>query len=322
MVNYKTADLVMQCLASIDKQNDALNGGKVIVVDNNSQDGSAEKLASYVQKNHFNRWLDIVAMPRNGGFAYGCNAGISHAFAVDAATDYVMLLNPDTLLRANAIASLSNFMDANHQVGIAGSQLENSEGGIENSAHRFHSLMGELLEGARLGFLSRLFSRYETTPVLKVGNFQCDWVSGASMMIRRQLIQEIGPLDEGFFLYFEEVDFFYRAAKAGWQTWYVPAAKVMHIEGAATGIKSDKRRPQYWYDSRRRYFIKHHGVLGLVCADILWGIGRFSYLFRRLFKLGAQGSSADPKFLTWDLLMGDAKSILIGKISIKNKGIY
>ena len=306
----------MQCLASINQQNDALNGGRVIVVDNNSQDGSAEKLANYVQKNDLNSWIEIVQMPRNGGFAYGCNAGIKCVLVLDSAANYVMLLNPDTLVRENAIATLSHFMDANHQVGIAGSQIENSEGGVENSAHRFHSLMGEFLEGVRLGILSRLFSKYETTPVLKTGNFQCDWVSGASMMIRRQLIQDIGLLDEGFFLYFEEVDFFYRAAKAGWQTWYLPAAKVMHIEGAATGIKSAKRRPKYWYDSRRRYFIKHHGVLGLVCADALWGIGRFSYLLRRLIRLGAQGQSKDPKFLAWDLLVGDAKAILISKTSI------
>jgi GT2 family glycosyltransferase len=227
-----------------------------------------------------------------------------------------MLLNPDTLVRADAIANLSHFMDTNPHVGIAGSQLENSDGGIENSAHRFHSLMSEFLEGARLGLLSRLFSQYETTPPLKTGNFQCDWVSGSSMMIRRELIDNIGMLDEGFFLYFEEVDFFYRAKKSGWQTWYVPTATVMHIEGASTGIKSAKRRPQYWYDSRRRFFIKHHGILGLVCADILWGLGRFSYVMRRLLRLGAQRISADPKFLAWDLLVGDAKAILNGKASL------
>lgn len=306
----------MQCLSSINYQKNALNGGKVIVVDNNSQDYSVEKLTNYVQLNHAEAWVDIVPMPRNGGFAYGCNAGINHALAIDNATNYVMLLNPDTLVRTDAIASLSNFMDANPQVGIAGSQLENSEGGIENSAHRFHSLMGELLDGARLGILSRLFSKFETTPTLSAVNYQCDWVSGASMMIRRQLINDIGLLDEKFFLYFEEVDFFKRAAKAGWQTWYVCAAKVMHIEGAATNIKSAKRRPRYWYDSRRRYFIKHHGVLSLICADILWGLGRLSYVLRRACKLGGQGANTDPKLLAWDLLAGDVKAIATGQISI------
>ena len=306
----------MQCLTSINYQKNALNGGKVIVIDNNSQDGSAKKIADYVQLNQFDAWADIVPMPRNGGFAYGCNAGITHAIALDNAIDYVMLLNPDTLVRADAISTLGNFMDANPQVGIAGSQLENSEGGIENSAHRFHSLVGELLDGARLGILSRIFAKFETTPALKAGNFKCDWVSGASMLIRRRLIQDIGLLDEKFFLYFEEVDYFKRASEAGWQTWYVPAAKVMHIEGAATNIKSAKRRPKYWYDSRRRYFIKHHSLLSLICADILWGLGRLSFVLRRACKLGGQGANSDPKLLAWDLLAGDAKAIATGQLSI------
>lgn len=313
IVNYKTPELVFQCLESLNNQINTLNSGKVIVVDNCSADGSVEKLNAYVQSKSWGAWIDILPMLRNGGFAYGCNAGIRHAFALDSTVDYVMLLNPDTLVRVGAIKGLSDFMDANPHVGITGSQLENSDGGIENSAHRFHSPISELLEGARLGLLSRIFPQYEITPPRHQGAHQCDWVSGASMMIRRHLLDEIGLLDEAFFLYFEEVDFFYRSAKAGWQTWYVPAAKVMHIEGAATGIKSIKRRPQYWYDSRRRFFIKHHGVLGLICADILWALGRLSFVLRRLLKLGAQGQIVDPKFLAWDLLMGDAKAILNGK---------
>ena len=312
IVNYKTPELVFQCLESLNQQHNALNGGKVIVVDNCSGDGSAEKLDTYVQSNGWNLWVDVLSMPRNGGFAYGCNAGIRHIFALGNTVDYVMLLNPDTLVRVGAVKSLSDFMDANAHVGIAGSLLENSDGGIENSAHRFHSPMSELIEGARLGLLSRLFPQYEITPPRHEGAHQCDWVSGASMMIRRQLLDDIGLLDEAFFLYFEEVDFFYRSAKAGWKTWYVPAAKVMHVEGASTGIKSTKRRPQYWYDSRRRFFIKHHGVLGLICADTLWALGRLSFVLRRLFKLGAQGQIVDPKFLAWDLLVGDVKALLKG----------
>jgi GT2 family glycosyltransferase len=133
------------------------------------------------------------------------------------------------------------------------------------------------------------------------------------MMIRKRLIDDIGLLDEAFFLYFEEVDFFYRAANAGWQTWYVPTSKVMHIEGASTGIKLTKRRPKYWYNSRRRYFIKHHGVLGLVYTDLLWLLGRLSFLIRRFLKLGAQKMHNDPKWLMLDLLGGDFLAIFTGR---------
>jgi GT2 family glycosyltransferase len=223
-----------------------------------------------------------------------------------------MLLNPDTLVRNGAIAALVDFMESNPNAGIAGSQIENQDGGIESSAHRFHTVIGDLLDGARLGVLTRLFPQYEVTPVLQHVPHQCDWVSGSSMIIRKQVIDDIGLLDEDFFLYFEEVDFFFRAKKAGWQTWYVPSAKVMHIEGASTGIKETKRRPQYWYDSRRRFMIKHHGLSRLILSDTLWGIGRLTWNIRRVFKLGAQ-QSVDPKYYAFDLLWGDFKAILTGQ---------
>lgn len=314
IVNYRTSELVIQCLQSLYKQKDALNGGKVIIVDNSSQDESVSILQAYIGSMEWTAWVQVLPMPRNGGFAYGCNAGIRCVFAESKKADYVMLLNPDTLVREKAIECLIDFMGTNAHVGIAGSQLENADGGIENSAHQFHTPLGELLEGARLGVLSRIFSAYEITPPLSLEVHQCDWVSGSSMMIRGQLVEDVGLLDEKFFLYFEEVDFFYRSAKAGWQTWYVPKSKVMHIEGASTGIKSLKRRPQYWYESRRRFFVKHYGVLGLISADFLWAIGRFSFVIRRFLKLGAQGQLTDPAYLSWDILVGDLRALFSSKV--------
>lgn len=313
IVNYKTADLVAQCLESLATQVNTLNGGKVIIIDNDSNDDSVGQLQAFTKSKNYGLWVELIAMPRNGGFAYGCNAGIKHILSIDHAVNYVMLLNPDTLVRAGAIASLVGFMDANNLAGIAGSQLENIEGVIESSAHRFQTPISELLEGARLGLLSQLFSQYDTTPPFNSNVHQCNWVSGSSMIIRRQVFEQIGLLDEAYFLYFEEVDFFYRSAKAGWQTWYVPSAKVMHIEGASTGIKSANRRPKYWYDSRRRYFLKHYGMFGLMSADFLWVIGRFSFVLRRFFGLIRNTYTNDPKYLTWDIVSGDVHNILSGK---------
>jgi len=161
--------------------------------------------------------------------------------------------------------------------------------------------------------LSHYLSNYEITPPLRDEAHACDWVSGSSMIIRRKVLEDIGLMDEGFFLYFEEVDFFFRAAQAGWQTWYVPDSIVMHIEGASTGIKSIKRRPAYWYDSRRRYFVKHYGISSLILADLLWSFGRISFFIRRFLRLGAQGELRDPKYYSFDLLWGDIKAILTGK---------
>lgn len=311
IVNYKTAELVMQSVLSLSAQRSSTLPFTVYVVDNASLDGSDSKAADFIDENGFGDWVKLLVMPVNGGFAYGSNAGIRPALAEQS--DYIMLLNPDTIVRDGAIQALADFLDSNPQAGIVGSQLENIDGHVENSAHRFHSALGELVETARLGVLSRLLESHEITLPIQHQPHVCDWVSGSSMMVRKQVFEKVGLLDEVYFLYFEEVDFFFRAKQAGWQTWYVPASRVMHMEGAATGIKLTKRRPAYWYASRRRYFIKHHGVLGLVFADFMWTVGRLSYLVRRMLRLGAQKPANDPKWLMYDLLTGDILSILSGQ---------
>ncbi|MES2182642.1 MAG: glycosyltransferase family 2 protein [Pseudomonadota bacterium] len=312
-VNYRTANLVIESLRAIAVQKEALGGGWVMIVDNASGDGSEEAILSAIQSEGWSHWVSITPMSRNGGFAFGNNVGFSQALLSNQ-VDYLLLLNPDSLVRQNAIEELVTFMETHPHVGIAGSRLENVDGGIECSAHKFHSPFSELLDGARLGALTRMLSSYEVTPPLRDDAYACDWVSGSSMIIRRKVIEDIGFMDEGFFLYFEEVDFFFRAARAGWQTWYVPESIVMHIEGVSTGIKSTQRRPAYWYNSRRRYFVKHYGILGLILADLLWSIGRFTFLVRRFLKLGAQGTLRDPKYYSFDLLWGDLRAILNGEI--------
>jgi GT2 family glycosyltransferase len=253
----------------------------------------------------------LLPLPRNGGFAYGNNAGIGLAMAAGARA--VMLLNPDTIVREGAIAAVSGFLDRNPEVGIAGSLIENPAGGVECSAHRVHTPLSELEGGARLGILSRLLHRQRVSEAPRSEAHSCDWVSGAAMLIRRGVIERIGLMDEGFFLYFEEVDFCWRARQSGWAVWYVPEARVLHLEGASTGIRSvSKRRAAYWYDSRRRYFIKHNGAAGLVLADLLWAAGRCTYLLRRVLGLGAQAPASDPQWLMFDLLWGDVRALMSG----------
>ena len=313
-INYRTADLVIESLQALALQRDALGGGRVLIIDNASGDGSAEKISSAVDLRRWKSWVSVIPMSKNGGFAFGNNVGFVQALSGSDYVDYMMLLNPDSSARLGAIEKLVTFMNKHANVGIAGSRLENENGGIECSAHKFHSPISELLEGARLGILSRYLSSFEVTPPLRDKAHLCDWVSGSSMIIRRKVIEDIGMMDEGFFLYFEEVDFFQRAAKAGWETWYVPESTVMHIEGASTGIKSTKRRPAYWYNSRRRYFIKHYGVSGFLLADLLLSVGRLTFFIRRFLRLGAKGQQLDPKWFMFDLLWSDFRALITGSV--------
>lgn len=312
IVNYRTAELTVGCLRSLSTQVADLSGGRVTIVDNDSGDGSVEKLSAAIEREGWSGWAGVIPLDRNGGFAYGNNAGIRAALASEDHVDYVMLLNPDTIARKGAVKGLVTFLDRHPRAGIAGSLLENRDGGVECSAHRIHSPLSELDDGARLGLLSRLLRRYVVSEPPSAEAHRCDWVSGASLIVRREVIEQVGLMDDGFFLYFEEVDFCRRAQLAGWECWYVPDSRVMHLEGASTGIRvKAKRRAGYWYDSRRRFFLKHYGVAGLVAADMFWATGRMVYLLRCLLRLCVRAN--DPKWFMFDLLWGDLRAILTGR---------
>jgi N-acetylglucosaminyl-diphospho-decaprenol L-rhamnosyltransferase len=316
IVNYRTADLAIDALRSLSSQVDDLGGGRVVVMDNYSGDGSVELLTTVIKREGWSDWARVMPLDRNGGFAFGNNSGIRAALASVDHVDYVMLLNPDTIARKGAVKALVAFLEHHPRVGIAGSLLENKDGGVECSAHRIHSPLSELNAGARLGLLSRLLHRYAVSECPVTEAHQCDWVSGASLIVRREVLEQVGLMDDGYFLYFEEVDFCRRVQQAGWECWYVPESRVMHLEGASTGIRATaKRRAEYWYDSRRRFFVKHYGIAGLIAADILWAIGRCSYLLRRVLHIGARGrENNDPKWFMFDLLWGDLRAILTGRV--------
>lgn len=322
IVNYRTPDLVLECLESLARLGSKSFGLNVLIVDNASGDDSVEIIRQGIAEHGWSLWAQVLPQDYNGGFAFGNNAGICLALAEQTLPDYVMLLNPDTLVRPGAICALMEFMDVHPRVGIAGSLLENPEGGVESSAHRVHTPLSELDGGAKLGLITRLLRGYVVSEAPRTEAHACDWVSGASMIIRRQVIEDIGLMDECFFLYFEEVDYCWRAKKAGWDVWYVPESRVLHLEGVSTGINTPAtRRAVYWYDSRRRFFIKHYGVSGLLLADVLWAIGRVTLLLRRALGLGGKGVVSDPSWLTADLLGGDLRSILTGKAWSTRRGL-
>ena len=172
------------------------------------------------------------------------------------------------------------------------------------------SPLGELEGAAELGVLSRLLSRHVVSPPLRDDTHACDWVSGACMAIRRETLDAVGGFDDKYFLYFEEVDFCRRAARAGWTCWFVADARVVHFEGAATGIKTARRRlPPYWFDSRRRFFLKSYGSAGLLAADALRCLGRASLLLRRALGLGGRrNAEREPMRVTLDLIASDARA--------------
>lgn len=287
IINYRTPDLTIDCLRSLEPEVAAAGGMRiqVVVADNASGDDSIPRLESAIAENGWRDWARLLPLERNGGFSYGNNGVIRPALASNEPPDYVWLLNSDTVVRPGALATLVGFLESRPEVGFAGSRLEDRKGKVEDSAFRFPSILGELENGARLGVLSRLLSRWVVSPPAPSSASSCDWTSGASLMVRRTVLEQAGLFDEQFFLYYEEVDLCLRARQAGWGCWYVPEARVLHLAGQSSGVTgrdaARRRVPDYWFASRRHYFHKHLGRVRTFLADLAWSLGFFSFRVRQ-----------------------------------------
>ncbi len=286
IVNYRTPSLTIDCLRSLVGEVRALEGKTlaaslpntcVVVADNASGDNSVEQIRAAIQTEGWGDWASVMPLELNGGFAFGNNAVIRRALQSTNPPPYFLLLNPDTIVRPGALQVLIDFMDEHPDVGIAGSRLEDPDGTPQCSAFRFHTVLSELDSGLRLGVVSKLLSKWVVAPPVPKETCQSDWVAGASMIVRREVFESAGLLDEKYFMYFEEVDFCLRANKSGWPCWYVPTSRVVHLVGQSSGVtdtkRPPKRLPRYWFDSRRRYFLKNHGWLYAVLADAAWVFG-------------------------------------------------
>jgi N-acetylglucosaminyl-diphospho-decaprenol L-rhamnosyltransferase len=301
-VNYRTAALVVDSLRSLEPEIKAFPGGaQIAVVDNQSGDNSLEVIGQEIATNQWQDWATLLPAPLNGGYSYGNNYAIRSAMQSAHPPDYVLLLNPDTQVRPAALTALVEFMDHHPQVGIAGSSFEEADGKPWPYAFRFPNVLSELEAGLRLGVVSKVLSPWAVAQTMGDQPQQVDWLPGASMMIRRSVFEAIGLMDEGYFLYFEETDFCLQARRAGWECWYVPTSRVMHILGQSTGVtatnQAPKRRPQYWFDSRRRYFLKNHGLIYTALVDASWLVGFGLWRLRRVLQ---QKPDCDPPQLLQD----------------------
>jgi GT2 family glycosyltransferase len=194
-------------------------------------------------------------------------------------------------------------MDENPRCGIAGSRAENRDGTIRKSAFRFHSILGEFERQAELGIVSKVLRNHAVGLPIPNGPKRVDWVSGCGMMVRREVFERVGLLDEKYFMYFEESDFALRAARAGFECWYVPASRLIHLVGQASGVtganRAKKPRPTYWFESRWRYFEKNHSWLYAVCANVAFIVAYTIALLKRKI---ARKPNPDPPGLWRDFV--------------------
>lgn len=320
IVNYRTPQLTIDCLQSLVSEVQALPGTKVVVSDNLSGDDSVEKIQAAIAQENWGDWVSFMPLEKNGGFAYGNNEIIRPALNSDHPPKYVLLLNPDTIVRPGALTSLVKFMDENPEVGIAGSRLEDPDGTPQRSAFRFHTLFSEIESGLRLGIVSKLLEKSVVAPPVTDETCPTDWVAGASMIVRRCVFDKIGLMDDDYFMYYEEMDFCLQANRAGWPCWYVPESHVVHLVGQSSGVtdtkKPPKRLPKYWFESRKRYFTKNYGRVYAALSDILWIVCFALWRVRRIVQ---QKPDTDPPNFLQDFIKNSGIWDFFNSSELENK---
>jgi hypothetical protein len=302
IVNWRTAPLVIECLRSIadDAQRPPL---QVIVVDNASGDDSVAQIEDAVATFGWGQWVQVLQAEKNAGFASGNNVAIRAALRAFPGFGFFHLLNPDTLVRPGAFQVLLEFLRQHPRVGVAGGRSEDADTTPQICCFRFPTVLGEFAAYLRLSIVDRALRRWTTPVGIPEQPTQVGWVSGAHMMICRDVIDAIGLMDEGYFLYFEETDYTLRAARAGWECWHVPASRIVHLVGQSSGVTlrdgKPRRLPKYWFQSRRRYFVLNHGRAYAALTDILVLV---AYGARRLRRLLQRKPHIDPPHFAGDLL--------------------
>jgi GT2 family glycosyltransferase len=284
-VNYRTPELTLRCLASLAVEGVDPASLRAVVVDNASGDGSPETISAGIRERGWGSWVELLPSPRNGGFAAGNNLAVARALGEGDPARYFLLVNPDVVLEPGALGALVAFLDAHPRVGIAGPRTEIGRGNLRPTAFRFPGILNNLDEGAHFAPLSRCLARWQLAPPIQAAPHRADWVSGGCMLVRREVFETVGLMDVGFFLYFEEVDFCARAAQAGWECWFVPEASIVHDAGASTGATGGhelaREMPRYWFESRRRYFLKHRSRSTWLAANVAWVLGSTFWNLRR-----------------------------------------
>ena len=296
IINYRTPELTIRCVEALVGEKKQLPQLRVVIVDGGSADGSAEKLAEFVEQLGFD-WVSFLPLSINGGFGWANNQAMLELARDEDPPEFIHLLNPDAEVSAGAVSALAGALQADPRCGAAGSQLINSEGKPAASAFRFPSPGREFIAGAQSEKLGSFLGIGST--VATAGS-EVDWVTGASVMLRADALREAGLFDDGFFLYFEEVELMHRLRSHGWSVRHVPQSRVVHIEGASTGIgasAAERPHPAYWYDSRRRYFALTSGRASVVAANLAVVAGKAAARSKILIGRSARATACRLKDL-------------------------
>lgn len=304
MVTWKAADITIDCIASIESEIAKLDDARLVVVDNGSDDGSAERIEAAIEDRGWTHFATLVRSGKNGGFAFGHNCALRADLGSAEPADYAILLNPDMIILPDAFSTLVEFMESHPRAAMAGARSQDEDGTVHSCSFRFPGVLNEFASYARVGVIDRALDKHIARMPVVDEPHQVDWVSGACVIVRREVLEQVGLLDEAFFLYYEETDWMLRTKRLGWEIWHVPQAKVVHFVGHATNIKSRNddrppRRPQFWFESRRHYYVKNFGRGYAALTDAAATAGLLLWRLKLLVK---RERDMDPPHLLRDIV--------------------
>ncbi|MCE5199271.1 MAG: glycosyltransferase family 2 protein [Armatimonadota bacterium] len=262
IVSWNTRDILDQCLESIRANRQGLEC-EVIVVDNNSSDGSQEM----VQEKH--RWVRLITNAENTGFSRANN----QAYQVCEGR-YFLLLNPDTICRKNTLQAMVQFLDEHPGAGAVGPLVLNADETLQLSWARFPTLLSEMQGriNRTIDGMSELLA--DADGVRVNGAFQTDWVGGCCLMTRRETVEHIGLLDENLYMYSEETDWCLRMKQGGWEIWVEPKAEIVHL-GAQSSSKIKEECARILRRSKCAYFAKHFNLTTAAVLAVVLGVKSF-----------------------------------------------
>lgn len=272
IINYRTHDLTIEAVRSV---LDALDErpAQVVVVDNASSDGSDRIISDWIATTGDPR-VSLVRSETNTGFSGGHNQGM----AADPEADFYLILNSDALLRPGFFEATLAAAEAHPRAGLVAPRLEWEDGTRQVSCFRFAGPASELIRGANTGPVTTLLKRYVVALDSPPDPDAIEWASFACILLRGDMVREIGQMDEGYFLYFEDAEYALRAFRAGWRVVHAPEARAVHFRGGSGLLKKmqaeKKRLPAYYWRSRTRFMRQAHGVSGPLLSNLAWMAGR------------------------------------------------
>lgn len=277
VINYKTPNLTLDCLRSVDAERASVPGLVCSLVDNASGDGSAEQLAAAIEAESWGDWCRLIRSDTNRGFAGGNNLGL----AAQPDAEHALLLNSDTVVHPGCLSHCLRVMDEQPDVGAMSCRLVSRDGSLQANARRFPSPPRIVAAAMNLpGRLPRLFGWADVEDAGWDRASQVrdvDWLGGAFLMIRGALLREIGPLDDDFFFYGEDIEFSHRVKRAGYRRLYDPRASITHLGGGSSDparMAAQNRKAAHWnarYLVQRKCYGRGAAALARAADTLGWG---------------------------------------------------